>query len=337
MQNEIKKIVTDLQVQLYKMDPALHAIGNAIITGQHALLWGPPGHAKTMVVESFLKRLLTPEKYYEEVWIGAGSQDMDTAPLVGFLNVPDFQNKGQYNYEVGQTIWMAREYAFLDETLDLPASALEAMKMHLNSKNYCVNGVCYPRKLKSFFGATNVNPYAWVDEDPDRRDSRLAVLGRFVHCVEVKWEEYNEGTWVEYLRHINKLDFFIAKLPELLPNMSITPRLLSQMADAYSVLGLDGLRTIQGMDQHLDNWALMNKTHQQMAFYQALGQLEEYEKVHGLGAKIHIERLLVGYRNIEGIPDDEYTQLIAEKAVMLQDRLNEILLEESRRPKLNVL
>lgn len=165
--NVLAKVATvrdDLAANLLERETAIEAALLALLTGEHLLLLGPPGTAKSLLVRSICQRVdgarfyelmttrfTTPEEAFGPLSLSALEQDRYQRVTTGML--PE------------------AHIAFLDEIFKANGAILNSLLGIINERVYHEAGQALPVPLLSLFGASNESP-----ED----DSLNALYDRFL-------------------------------------------------------------------------------------------------------------------------------------------------------------
>lgn len=326
---ELTEVKAELQRRYFQSDPAINAVIRALALKQNCILYGPPGHAKSGIVETALKLYLGEVAFYQQVYQTNGGMEMPTEPFVGALDLKRYREDGTINYQLEHTIYMEKEYAILEEGLDAPPYVLETMKQPLMSKVLCINNVCSPVKLQSMFICTNHNPVEWAGEV----DSYKALLKRFPHRAHVEWSKYDITTWDAYLTHLGRPDKLVAAMLEKCHKMnySMAPREALAFQDLIKFEGLSGVETFDDMHEKPEVYEELKKM---MALVPFVRDLEEAESL-ALQAKFAFERNDPNFiahfgkaksalENIKGIPTTGvYTDRMRNTAMNLSQLLKD--------------
>jgi MoxR-like ATPase len=170
--------VADIQHRLLKLQEVLNStfpgrefltdsIVLSLMMGEHLLVYGDPGTAKTLMLRSTLRSI-----------IGASIFDViltaQTTPshLLGAQILEDLK-RGEVNYNVTNSV-LTSDFALFDEILDANSMTLRSLVSPLNERIWMHGQKTYHAKLRTAFAATNVDPNA-------NKDSRIqAVIDRFL-------------------------------------------------------------------------------------------------------------------------------------------------------------
>jgi MoxR-like ATPase len=135
----------------------------AAIAGEHMVLVGPPGTAKSALVRLFSK--LVQANYFEYLL----TRFTEPNEIFGPIDIQKFR-EGQYERRMEGMLPQA-EIAFLDEIFKANSAILNSLLSVLNERIYTVGGRTFKVPLISAFGASNEVPN---DED------LMAVFDRFL-------------------------------------------------------------------------------------------------------------------------------------------------------------
>jgi len=135
----------------------------AAIAGEHMVLIGPPGTAKSALVRLFAK--LMQARYFEYLL----TRFTEPNELFGPIDIQKFR-EGTYERRMEGMLPQA-EIAFLDEVFKANSAILNSLLSLLNERIYTIGGKTYKVPLISAFGASNEVPN---DED------LMAVFDRFL-------------------------------------------------------------------------------------------------------------------------------------------------------------
>jgi MoxR-like ATPase len=135
----------------------------AAIAGEHMVLIGPPGTAKSALIRMFAK--LIDAKYFEYLL----TRFTEPNEIFGPIDIQAFRS-GEYQRRMDGMLPQA-EIVFLDEVFKANSAILNSLLSVLNERVYTVGGSVWKTPLISAFGASNEVPN---DED------LMAVFDRFL-------------------------------------------------------------------------------------------------------------------------------------------------------------
>lgn len=144
----------------------------AVITGQHLLLEGPPGVAKSYMVLQFFKALRGCRTFKVQC-----TKKMTEDYIVGPLDMRRFREEGLYVHRVENMLPDAH-FGFIDEIMDLNSGALRAMLEILNERTFTRGIQQVKSPLHTAVATTNFNR--------DQEEELAAVLDRFLFRAKVQ-------------------------------------------------------------------------------------------------------------------------------------------------------
>jgi MoxR-like ATPase len=143
----------------------------ALLTGEHLLLLGAPGTAKSMLVRSLCERI-DGARYFERLLTRFSTPE----ELFGPLSLPALE-QGRYERITDGTLVDAH-IAFLDEIFKSNSSILNSLLAIVHERLFHESGMRYSVPLRSLFAASN--------ETPDERGLN-ALYDRFLIRVVVPY------------------------------------------------------------------------------------------------------------------------------------------------------
>ncbi|MFN7697549.1 MAG: AAA family ATPase [Deltaproteobacteria bacterium] len=135
----------------------------ASVAGEHMLLIGPPGTAKSAVIRMFAK--LVDAKYFEYLL----TRFTEPNEIFGPIDITAFR-QGQYQRRMDGML-PASDIVFLDEVFKANSAILNSLLSVLNERLYTVGSNVVKVPLVSCFGASNEVP---------NDDDLMAVFDRFL-------------------------------------------------------------------------------------------------------------------------------------------------------------
>lgn len=138
----------------------------ATITGQHLLMEGPPGVAKSYMVRMFFDVLQGCDTFKVQC-----TKKMTEDYLVGPLDMKLFREEGVYQHRTEGSL-VESHFGFIDEVFDLSSGALRALLEILNERTFTRGVQQVKSPLHTAIATTNFNR----DEDGELE----AVLDRFL-------------------------------------------------------------------------------------------------------------------------------------------------------------
>ena len=169
MWNRINALRTELNTALLEREVAIEAALLALLTGEHLLLLGSPGVAKSLLVRSLNERV-QGATYFERLLTRFSTPE----ELFGPLSLAALE-RDQYRRITAGTMVEAH-FVFLDEIWKANSAILNSLLTLVNERLYHEAGHVVSVPLLSLFGASNETP-----ED----DSLNALYDRFLLRVVV--------------------------------------------------------------------------------------------------------------------------------------------------------
>ncbi len=193
----------------------------AAVAGEHMLLIGPPGTAKSAVVQMFAK--LVDARYFEYLL----TRFTEPNEIFGPIDIAAFR-AGQYQRRM-EGMLPTSEVVFLDEVFKANSAILNALLSVLNERKYTVGSNVVRVPLVSCFGASNEVP---------NDDDLQAVFDRFL----IRHESDNLDSYHFQDLLLRGLDYEVQKIKGELD--ALTPLLSAQDLRNLHVFLADRLRQI---------------------------------------------------------------------------------------------
>ena len=159
----LAQIARALEERFLGKDEAIRLLLIAIIAGEHAVIVGPPGTAKSALVRTFAK--LIDARYFEYLL----TRFTEPNEIFGPVDIAAFR-EGRYERRIEGMLPTA-EVVFLDEVFKSNSAILNALLTLLNERRYTSGGTVIACPLLSCFGASNEVP---TDE------TLAAIFDRFI-------------------------------------------------------------------------------------------------------------------------------------------------------------
>jgi MoxR-like ATPase len=156
-------IARALQDRFLGKDEVIRLLLIALVAGEHAVLVGPPGTAKSALVRTFAK--LLDARYFEYLL----TRFTEPNEIFGPVDIKAFRD-GRYERRV-EGMLPDSEVVFLDEVFKSNSAILNALLTLLNERRFTSGGEVRACPLLSCFGASNEVP---TDE------TLTAIFDRFI-------------------------------------------------------------------------------------------------------------------------------------------------------------
>lgn len=159
----LSQVARTLEATFLGKSEAIRLMLIAAIAGEHMVLIGPPGTAKSALIRMFAK--LVDARYFEYLL----TRFTEPNEIFGPIDIQAFRS-GEYKRRMDGMLPQA-EIVFLDEVFKANSAILNSLLSVLNERVYTVGGSVWKTPLISAFGASNEVPN---DED------LMAVFDRFL-------------------------------------------------------------------------------------------------------------------------------------------------------------
>lgn len=159
----LQQVARSLEATFLGKSEAVRLMLIAAIAGEHMVLIGPPGTAKSALIRLFAK--LVDATYFEYLL----TRFTEPNEIFGPIDIQAFRT-GEYKRRMDGMLPQA-EIVFLDEVFKANSAILNSLLSVLNERVYTVGGSVWKTPLISAFGASNEVPN---DED------LMAVFDRFL-------------------------------------------------------------------------------------------------------------------------------------------------------------
>lgn len=153
LHTRIDAVRSELNQCLLEREGAIDLALTALLSGEHYIMLGPPGVAKSLLVREITKRI-TGASYFEKLM----SQTTEPNEVFGPVDLKALSDKGEYR-RVSKGALQTAHIAFLDEVFKANSTILNCLLTLTNERLYHEVGYA-PQKapLLSIFGASNETP-----------------------------------------------------------------------------------------------------------------------------------------------------------------------------------
>jgi len=149
---KVAAVRDDLAANLLERDTVIEAAMLALLTGEHLLLLGQPGTAKSLMVRSICERIADAGGPFECLVTKFTTPE----EILGPLSLSALE-KDQYQ-RVTAGMLPEAHIAFLDEVFKANSAILNSLLGIINERVYHEAGQAHPVPLLSLFGASNETP-----------------------------------------------------------------------------------------------------------------------------------------------------------------------------------
>lgn len=141
----------DIKGNLTNREEAVDLVGLAVLCRENALLIGPPGTAKTYLIEQF-RRMLQVRSFSYQL-----TRFTEPAELFGPMDFRAFRQEGKYRINSAGMLPEA-EIAFLDEIFQGSSAILNSLLTLINERRYSNGGEVLEANLVTMLGSSNDIP-----------------------------------------------------------------------------------------------------------------------------------------------------------------------------------
>lgn len=230
-------------------EEATKKIYAALATGNNALLYGPGGFGKSVLVKRICEVLGLPIIYK------VGYKGMMPDELFGVPNMKILMEESRYETAFENSLFSKPGILILEEFLDADPSTAAALKDILTDKGLREGSTRKESLISSVIITGNKTP-----EDLSEDDSTGAFyLERFPFRHNTQWERFKEEDYMKFFKVYYTSEVyddqyqvltFVARLCAG-TNELVSPRVASQAASVAIELGVDYLDTLVGLDTTL--------------------------------------------------------------------------------------
>lgn len=158
------------------------------LSKKNVFLYGRGGHAKSEIMETFLKYI---DPKGEDSFIQGCGEGLTIEKLFGGMNLKKFQDTGEIEYLVEHS-FMNKKYVIFEELLDSRMNVLLSLKDILTSGMFRQGSQQFKIKTEFVVCLTNRTKQE-VSED----NSIKALMERFPLEVKVEWQRYESNNYQE--------------------------------------------------------------------------------------------------------------------------------------------
>lgn len=158
---------TDLNTALRERQGVIHNALLALLSGEHYLMLGPPGTAKSMLVDNLCARITDSTQFS---WLMTADTTRDE--LFGPVDIVSWADRGDYKRMDAYALTHAH-FAFLDEVYKAGSWILNTLLKMMQERMYFeASKAPLPVPLVTLFGASNETP---EDDSLNAFDDRFAL------------------------------------------------------------------------------------------------------------------------------------------------------------------
>ena len=241
----LEEITEELQKDFVFQEKTIKTIYTALATGQNALLYGPGGFSKTVLIKAFCELLGIP------IITKIGHEESSVEELLGIPNMKKLLEESTFETAFENSIFSNRGVCVLEEFTDCRPSVAAALKDVLTEKGFREKDSFKESLISSVIITGNTNP-----ADLAISDSLKAFYNeRFPHQENVIWQDFSEASYSKFLRVYFKDNYqkyfkefiLLAKICSNTDTL-VSPRIAAAAGDVIIDLGVKYLDTISAIN-----------------------------------------------------------------------------------------
>lgn len=242
----IGDLVKALSFKFVRHEKAVRKIYAALATGHNAILHGPGGFGKSVLVKAVCKELGLPVVYK------IGYKGMMPEEILGVPNMKALLEDSKYETAFENSLFAKPGILILEEFFDADPSTAVALKDVLTEKGFREGDTKKESLIGSVIIAGNKCP-----EDMSIDDTTSAFYKeRFPMRHKMIWSSFKEGDYLSFFNVFYTKDVYKEYFKELMlvarlcagSEEMISPRVASQAADVAIEIGVDFLDTVESLD-----------------------------------------------------------------------------------------
>lgn len=211
------------------VDEVAEILEIGFLTGKNVFLYGKGGHAKSEIIQEFLKYV---DEEGIESFIQACGEGLTEDKLFGGINMKKFQKTGEIEHLV-ENSFMNKKYVVFEELLDSRMNVLLSLKDILTSGIFRQGKQQFKIRTEFIICLTNRTKQE-VSED----NSIKALLERFPLEIKVEWPSYQKADYEGMFRKVLKKSYTdVAQICHLINESGdfVSPRTAIHMAQVFEV------------------------------------------------------------------------------------------------------
>lgn len=241
----LDKLISNLNKDFIYHEEATRKIYAALATNKNAILFGPGGFGKSVLVKAICKELGLPVIYK------IGYDGMNPEELLGVPNMQKLLNESTYEVAFENSVFSRPGILILEEFFDTSAATAAALKDILTEKGFREGNTKKESLVATVIITGNKTPDS-VSID----DSTIAFYKeRFPMRHKMVWKSFEESDYLKFFGAYYKNKYNsnfnnFRLLSKLCSNTStiVSPRVASQAADVMLELGISYIDTVEGID-----------------------------------------------------------------------------------------
>jgi hypothetical protein len=247
----LESLVNQLSSSFVFHEVPTKKIYTALSTGNNAILHGPGGFGKSVLVKAICEILGLPVTYK------IGYKGMMPDELFGVPNMKALLEESRYETAFENSLFSKPSILILEEFLDCDPSTAAALKDILTDKGFREGDSRKESLIASVIITGNKDPDS-LSKESDDESLAAFYLERFPFRHNMKWNRFREEDYMSFFRVYypelydkKYMEFtFVSRLCAN-TDKTVSPRVATQAADVALKLGVDYLDTLSGIDTKL--------------------------------------------------------------------------------------
>jgi hypothetical protein len=245
----VEELIKDLSKEFVFHEEPTRKIYAALATNKNAILYGPGGYGKSVLVKAICKKLSIPVSYK------IGYKDMGVEELLGVPNMKKLLDESKYETAFENSIFSKPSILILEEFLDASPATAAALKDILTERGFREGNGKKESLIASVIITGNRSPLSMSIDD----STAAFYMERFPFTHEMVWKTHDEKDYLKFFNTYYENEIYnkyakeliiISKLCSKNPTR-ISPRVAIQAADTVMALGIDFISTINSIKSEL--------------------------------------------------------------------------------------
>jgi len=242
----VKALIETLSSDFVYHEEATRKIYAALATGNNAILFGPGGFGKSVLVKAICKELGLP------IVFKVGYKGMTPEEILGVPNMNKLLEESKYETAFENGVFSKKGILILEEFMDADPSTAAALKDVLTEKGFREGNDFKESLISSVIICGNKTP-----DDVSLDDSTAAFYKeRFPYRHKMVWKTFQEDDYIRFFKAYFDSEIYSNKIKEIIlvaklcagTEERVSPRVAAQAASCAIELGPEFLDTIEGID-----------------------------------------------------------------------------------------